>query len=366
MLRDRIARFLADPAGFDPSGAAFDELALAAFAFQFERIAPYRRLCEGRGATPREVASWREVPPVPAAAFRTLELTAEAPVETFRSSGTMGGTTGGTATGRAERSVHRQPYPELYRQAIDSSFPRWCLRELPEGGRLPILSLVPERAALPDSSLSFMVDHVLARWGSPASATAFGPRGVEVAKARSWAAARQRDRQPGLVFTTAFALADWLAALERQDLRLRLPRGTVVFETGGFKGRTKEVARPEILARLEERLAVSAASVVREYGMTELSSQCYTEALLGGDPDLFVAPPWVRVRALDPETLRELPEGEPGLLAVFDLANLGSAVHVLTEDLGAMEGKGFRLLGRAAGAQLRGCSLTVEELQRAG
>jgi hypothetical protein len=349
MLRERVAHFIADP-----GSGSFDELALAAFAFQVERIAPYRRLCAARGASPGRVASWREVPPVPAAAFRTLELATDPPVETFRSSGTASG---------AARGVHLQPYPELYRRAIDASFPRWCLADLPAGGRLPILSLVPERAALPDSSLSFMAGHVLARWGSPESATAMGPRGVEVAKARSWAAARQRDRRPGLVFATAFALAGWLAAIERQDLRLRLPHGTAVFETGGFKGRTAEVSRADLLARLAERLGVPAASVVREYGMTELSSQCYTAALAGGDPDLFVAPPWVRVRALDPETLAEQPPGEPGLLAVFDLANLGSAVHVLTEDLGTTDGGGFRLLGRAAGAALRGCSLTVEELR---
>ncbi len=364
MLRQRIGRFIS---GSHPQGSSeetsFDELALEAFAFQFERIAPYRRLCSGRGAVPGTVTSWREVPPVPAAAFRALELAADPPVETFRSSGTTGGPTG-ESLGEA-RSVHLQPYPELYEAAIDASFPRWCLRELGADGRLPILSLVPERAALPDSSLSFMADRVLARWGSAEAVTAIGGRGVDVMRARSWAASRQRDRRPGLVFATAFALADWLAALARQDLRLRLPYGTVVFETGGFKGRTSEISRGELLALLDERLGVPPAAVVREYGMTELSSQCYTEALAGGDGDLFVAPPWVRVRILDPATLAEQPPGAPGLISVLDLANLGSAVHVLTEDLGLADGADFRLLGRAAGAQLRGCSLTVEEL-RAG
>jgi hypothetical protein len=105
--------------------------------------------------------------------------------------------------------------------------------------------------------------------------------------------------------------------------------------------------------------------VVREYGMAELTSQCYTGALLGDDPDLFVAPHWVRVRLLDPETLEEVPAGAPGLVCLFDLGNLGSALHVLTEDLGVAEGDGFRLLGRAAGAELRGCSLVVEELRGA-
>jgi hypothetical protein len=106
--------------------------------------------------------------------------------------------------------------------------------------------------------------------------------------------------------------------------------------------------------------------VVSEYGMTELTSQLYTDVLAGGDPELFVAPHWVRVRVLDPESpaerLEEAPPGEPGLIAVFDLANLSSAVHLLTEDLGAMEAGGLRLLGRAAGAELRGCSLAAEEM----
>jgi hypothetical protein len=208
-----------------------------------------------------------------------------------------------------------------------------------------------------------MADHILSRWGSPESAIAFGPRGVEATKARSWAAARQREGRPVLILATAFALAQWLEALERVDLRFRLPPGTALFETGGFKGRTTELSRHDLLARIRTWLGVPPESVVREYGMTELTSQCYTRALLGGDPDLFVAPHWVRVRVLDPETLEEAAAGSPGLLAVFDLANLGSAVHLLTEDLGVAEGEGFRLLGRAAGAELRGCSLVVEELR---
>jgi hypothetical protein len=372
MIVERIHRYLSaphapeTPKAPEEEPAGFEELALAAFAFQFERIAPYRRLCEGRGATPATVASWREVPPVPAAAFRSLALAAAPAVEVFRSSGTSSGGSGGSGvsgvSGEDGRSVHHQPYPELYRQAIDASFPRFCL---PPGGStpLPILSLVPPRELVPDSSLSFMAEHVLARWGGPESATAFA-RGVEVAKARSWAAARQREKRPGLVFTTALALAQWLDFLDRQDLRFRLPAGTVVFETGGFKGRTGEISRADLLDRLAQRLAVPSSAVVREYGMTELSSQCYTRALEGGDPDLFVAPHWVRVRILNPETLAEAPAGVPGLLAIFDLANVGSAVHLLTEDLGVAEGDGFRLLGRAAGAALRGCSLTVEELSR--
>jgi hypothetical protein len=293
---------------------------------------------------------------VPAAAFKSLTLAAAPAVEVFRSSG--------TTAGEEQRSVHHQPFPDLYRAVIDASFPCFCLPP-GAGGRPAILSLIPTREQLPDSSLSFMADHILARYGSPESATAFGPRGVEAAKARSWLGARQREGRPVLVLATAFALAQWLDSLERLGLKFRLPAGSAVFETGGFKGRTTEVAREELLGRLQGWAGVPAASVVREYGMTELTSQCYSGSLLGEDPDLFVAPHWVRVRILDPETLAEVPAGTPGLICVFDLANLGSAVHLLTEDLGVAERDGFRLLGRAAGAELRGCSLVVEELRGA-
>ena len=346
MILDRVSQYVQAPAS-----ASFDELALEAFAFQFERIEPYRRLCEGRGITPGSIADWRRIPPVPTAAFKSLTLAAEPAREVFRSSGT---------TVEEARSVHHHPYPDLYRLTIDASFPRFCL---PLGSPVPMLSLVPTREQLPDSSLSFMIDHVLSRWGSPESATAFGSRGVEVARARSWAGARQRTGRPVLVLATAFALAQWLDGLERLGLHFRLPPGSAVFETGGFKGRTQELTREELLDRVGTWLGVAPGAVIREYGMSELTSQFYTRALLGGDPDLFVASPWTRVRILDPVTLEEAPAGTPGLIAVFDLANLGSAVHVLTEDLGVADGDGFRMLGRAAGAELRGCSLVVEELK---
>jgi hypothetical protein len=360
VIADRISRFVQDPQSTAQSDL-FGELALEAFAFQYEHIAPYRRLCDRRGATPGAVADWRDVPPVPTAAFKTLRLSVapegqETP-ELFRSSGTTG--TSDTAGGA--RSVHHCAYPDLYRQVIDASFPRYCL---PYGGPVPMLSLVPPREQLPDSSLSFMVDHLLARYGAPEkSAVAFGSRGVEVPAARSWTNARQREGRPVLVLATAFALAQWLDGLDRIDLRFRLPAGSAVFETGGFKGRTAELSREDLARRLGERLGIPPQAIVREYGMTELTSQCYTGSLLDQDPERFLSPPWVRVRILDPETLREVPAGTPGLIAIFDLANLDAAVHLLTEDMGVADGEGFRLLGRAAGAELRGCSLVVEELR---
>ena len=348
-LVESIAAFVR---GAEHPEERFEALAREAFAYQFERIAPYRASCERAGRTPARIASWRDVPLVPAAAFATVELATDPPVETFRSSGTLGGAP----------SVHRHPFPGLYRAVVDATFPRYCL---PGGGRPAMLALAPTREATPDSSLGFMVAHVLERFGGPGSGYAFGPRGVEIARARSWLAGRQRAHEPAAILATAFALADLVAFLERADLRFRLPAGSFVFETGGFKGRTKELARDELLAAVATWTGVPAENVVSEYGMTELTSQAYTDVLAGGEPGRFVSPPWMRVRALDPETLVERSAGETGLLAIFDLANVGSALHLLTEDLGTVDADGsFRLAGRAPGADLRGCSLLVEELVR--
>lgn len=343
-MEEHIHRFIVDPRAED-----FNSLALAAFRWQVEHSEPLRNLCAQQSIDVHTLAEWRHVPLVPARAFKTVELGTREPQETFRSSGTT----------QPERSIHPHGFLDLYRQVIDATFPTACL---PGSPPVPMLSLIPPRRVAPDSSLSFMVDHILERYGDADSACALGARGVEFVAARNWLGAAQRHRRPAVLLTTGLSLLQLLEALERRDLRFRLPAGSVLFETGGTKGKTREVARDELLRRVTERLALPADRVVREYGMTELTSHFYTAALAGGDPDLFRPPHWTRVRVLDPATLEQAPAGTPGLLAVFDLANLSSAVHLLTEDLGVDSGDGFRLTGRAAGAELRGCSLLAEEL----
>ena len=352
---ERIEQFIADR-----TRGSFDALALEAFSFQRDRIEPYRALCQRQGLT-TEPATWEQVPLVPTLAFKRLELCAGEPLETFRSSGTTA----------PQKSVHLHAYPELYRAAIDASFPYHALplRSPPTEAeeattsriRVPMLSLIPDRAQAPDSSLSFMIDHVLARWGDPSSAYAIGPRGVEARELRAWLAARQRDGSPALVLTTALALLDALEALDRLGLRFRLPPGSMLFETGGYKGSRLEVAPEGLERRIQQLLGVPPGQIVREYGMTELTSQMYGRAA-DGRSAVFTAPHWVRVRILDPHSLETCAPGEVGMVAVFDLANVGSALHVLTEDLGAIVDGGLELHGRAQGSELRGCSLTAEEL----
>ncbi len=327
---------------------AFDGLAAAAARFGYERVEPYRRLCDRRGITPEALEDWRLAPAVPTSAFKSLRFAAAEPREIFRSSG--------TTRGAERRSVHYHPYPDLYRTVIDATFSAACL---PAGsGRLPILSLIPDRATAPDSSLSFMAAHLFKRHAAHGSAWAASESGFDLDLACRWLHARA-EGEPVLVLATALALVLLLDRLEGESgCAIRLPPGSRVFETGGFKGKRLETTPEAVRRRARTLLGLAPDAIVREYGMTELTSQAYSRP--GGER--LRTPPWMPFRVLDPDSLAEVEEGETGLLAFFDLANLGSVCHVLTEDLGVREGDGFRLLGRASGAELRGCSLTAEEL----
>ncbi|MYD20808.1 MAG: hypothetical protein F4X04_01085 [Holophagales bacterium] len=345
-LLQRIEPFIV--AGDGAFDGEFVELAAAAARFGYERVEPYRRLCDRRGVDPAALDDWRAAPAVPTSAFKSLRLAAAEPREVFRSSG--------TTRGAERRSVHYHPYPGLYRTVIDASFADACL---PAGAeRLPTLSLIPDRAIAPDSSLSFMAAHVFERHAAPGSAWAVQDAGIDLHLACRWLRA-QAEGEPVLVLATALALVLLLDRLESEaGGPIRLPPGSRVFETGGFKGRSLETTPEAVRRRNRTLLGLDPDAVVREYGMTELTSQAYSRP--GGER--LHTPPWMPFRVLDPESLEEVEDGETGLLAFFDLANVGSVCHVLTEDLGVREGAAFRLLGRARGAELRGCSLTAEEL----
>ncbi len=137
-------------------------------------------------------------------------------------------------------------------------------------------------------------------------------------------------------------------------------------DTGGDKGADRTLSRQGLLYSVWNTLAIPGYFVVNEYGMSELSSQYYDNVLrdrVAGRVSrrAKVGPPWLRMRILDPATLRDVPPGETGLLCHTDLANAGTALVVLTEDLGRTTEHGFEVVGRAVGAESRGCSLALTE-----
>jgi len=343
--------------GLDDDG--FTSLALRATACQLESNETFRAFCERRGLRAESLERWEDVPPVPATAFKELDLVSGSPDKidaAFRTSGT---TRGGAARGR-----HLVPRLSLYRASSLASFRAFLL---PDDARLPLLSLIPSPSETPDSSLSTMTGIVGQELCEEVHWLVSGEGVLDVDRFLDLAAALESDGRPALVTGTAFAFVHLLDALAERGARARLPRGTRLMETGGFKGRSRRVRREVLYSQIEDRLGVPPTRIVNEYGMTELLSQLYEPTLAGGGASTgrHIPPPWMRVRALDPATLDPLPEGGVGLLAFFDLANLGSVCHVLTEDLGSVSADGVRLRGRIEGAEPRGCSRAMEELMAA-
>jgi hypothetical protein len=239
------------------------------------------------------------------------------------------------------------------------------------GRKIRILSLIPPASLQPDSSLATMLSFAVDAFGASGSASFAGADASIDAAAFHRALVRAAaDDVPVWVAGTAFALVHWLDVARARGWKVALPPGSRLMETGGFKGRSREVPRPALYELLHERLGVPIGRMVNEYGMTELLSQFYEPVLRAGGQanasDLarrhHVGPPWVRTRVLDPTTLVPCPVGVPGLLSHMDLANLGSVAAVLTADMGVAVEGGFRVLGRAPGAEPRGCSLALEEL----
>jgi hypothetical protein len=335
--------------------ARFERLALELFAFQVEANPPYGRYCAARGATPDRVRSWREIPAVPTGAFKELPLRcfpAERSVQVFRTSGT-------SLARRGELSLDTLA---LYEASLVPSFESFVLPDLAPGERLPMLVLAPSPAEAPDSSLSHMFGVMQGRRGDAHSGWFVHEARLDTDALLD--AARHAASAPKLLLCgTAFAFVHWLEALDQQGRTLSLPAGTRVMETGGFKGRARELPRERLYAWIEGRLGVPPERCVNQYGMTELASQFYDSVLR--EPSARrrkLAPAWARVLLVDPESGKEVGDGEVGAIHIIDLANTGSVLAIATADLGRRCGDGFELLGREEGAEARGCSIAADEM----
>ena len=332
----------------------FDRIARAVFAHQFRFIPAYRRLCELAGVSASaDVSSWREIPPVPAGAFkvgRWATFPPEAEVAAFRTSGTTQGGSG----------VHRLDTLGLANAAILKSARRYVV---PDRERIRALFLSPPPGAARESSLVHMFAVYAEAFGEPGNAFVLGGRSG-VASAPAALEAAVASGAPLLVAGAALA---WLGVLESTSGSWALPAGSRGLVTGGVKGASRRVDPDGLAESIEARLGIPRSHQVQEYGMTELSSQLYDGGLRRalGFTDKpagagFVVPPWMRVRVVEPLSGRDVAPGQAGALVHVDLANRGSALVVQTSDVGTAVEGGVRLTGREPGAEARGCSLAAE------
>ena len=327
----------------DTDEKEFNRFALELFELQSLYNQSYSALCKQRGIRVRDIEHWSQIPSVPTSAFKQLDLTSLVPgqrTSLFLSSG--------TTQHHRSRHFHSQESLRVYEESLSIWFSH--LFE-PKIQTADLILLTPKAQTAPNSSLAHMFTTIAQRAGGNSDffGVTAGDSFWQIDFPRLLASLQNASRAVA-IFGTAFLFVNLLDEVERLGLKLSLPQGSWILETGGYKGRTREVPKDELHRLLNDRLGVS--EIFAEYGMSELSSQAYA-----AEDGLFRFPPWARAQIISPATGREANEGERGLIRIYDLANIWSVMAVQTEDVGIKIGGTIQLLGRAEAAEARGCSL---------
>ncbi|NVN17390.1 acyl transferase [Muricauda sp. HICW] len=310
----------------------FEEVALDIFKFQYENNGVYRDFCIHLRKSPQSVSTTLEIPFLPISFFKTHRVisTQKESQTIFTSSGTTQSTT----------SKHFVPHIGLYEESFLRAF------ELFYGKPKDfcILALLPSYLEREGSSLIYMVNSLIEQSGHPSSG--FYLHNLD--ELRDKLKHLEQKGTKTLLVGVSFALLD---LAEASPLSLK---NTIVMETGGMKGRRKELIREELHRTLKKGLGVE--HIHSEYGMTELLSQGYSKG-----SGIFETPPWMKILTRDTEDpLSIQPHGKTGGINVIDLANLYSCSFIATQDLGKIHPNGtFEVLGRFDDSDIRGCNLMV-------
>jgi phenylacetate-coenzyme A ligase PaaK-like adenylate-forming protein len=310
----------------------FDKTALKVFRFQYQNNKVYRKFCDLLNTDVSEVKTIEKIPFLPISFFKSENvLSSENPIEiTFTSSGTTGQNTSSHFV--TDVSVYEQSYlqgfAEFYGNIEDYA----------------VLALLPSYLEREGSSLIYMVEDLIQKSNNPDSGFYLHNYDELTEKLIKLDASGQNV----LLIGVTYALLD---LVEKHQFQLK---NTIIMETGGMKGKRKEIIREELHEILKKGFGVDA--IHSEYGMTELLSQAYS---LGNG--LFQCPSWMQILVRDTEdALTFVENGKTGGVNVIDLANFNSCSFIATQDLGKKYDNGsFEILGRFDNSDIRGCNLMV-------
>lgn len=310
----------------------FKNICLDVFHYQYENNPVYRAFTELQKINPHSVDSIDKIPFLPIGFFKTQRVsTSETEEIIFTSSG----------TGQSGNSKHYVQDLNLYRKSFLKGFNHF----FGDAKNYRFFALLPGYIERDGSSLIFMVKELMDQSADPANG--FYLDNVETLLLHLKEA--QQSRTPFILLGVSFALLD---LAEKYSCNLS---GGIIMETGGMKGRRKELVREELHHILKKSFSTS--SIYSEYGMTELLSQGYSKR-----DGLFFCPPWMRILIRDTnDPLSYLPSGKTGGINVIDLANIYSCSFIATQDLGKLHADGsFEVLGRFDNSDIRGCNLMIE------
>jgi hypothetical protein len=312
--------------------AEFESASLEVFKFQFENNRVYRSFCDLLYIHPSDVKRIEDIPFLPIQFFKSHDvLSSTQPVEqVFTSSGTTGDTT----------SKHQVTDLNIYKESFRRAFSHFY-------GPMEnyvVLALLPSYLEREGSSLIYMVEDMIKRSGQVES----GFYLHNLSDLNDILIDLDKQGRKVLLIGVSFALLDLVGSYQFQL------KNTVIMETGGMKGRRKELVREELHDLLKKGFGVK--NIHSEYGMTELLSQAYSTG-----HGIFKCPNWMQILTRDTEDpLSILPNRRTGGINVIDLANINSCSFIATQDLGkTFADKSFEIIGRFDHSDVRGCNLMV-------
>jgi phenylacetate-coenzyme A ligase PaaK-like adenylate-forming protein len=310
----------------------FKALSLAVFKHQFKNNKVYRSFCDLLFVHPSSISTIEEIPFLPIQFFKSRKVLSSLDEiqETFTSSGTTGDST----------SKHLVTNINLYKESYLKGFAHFY-------GNIEeytVLALLPNYLERQGSSLVFMVADLIEK--SKKVESGFYLDNIQ--ELANKLLELNRNGQKILLIGVSFALLD---LIEMQQFNLK---NTIIMETGGMKGRRKELVREELHTILQNGFGVT--EIHSEYGMTELLSQGYSKG-----NGVFETPPWMKILTRDTEDALSInASGKNGGINVIDLANYNSCSFIATQDLGKVyENETFEIIGRFDNSDIRGCNLMV-------
>jgi acyl-protein synthetase LuxE len=324
----------------------FNQLALEVFEYQFQNCHAYQRYCQQLNRRPGTIDHWYDIPSVPTDVFREFDLCTFDPLTAqfvFQTSGTT----------KERKGNHYYKDMELYDESIRLHFMRGI--GLRNDMKITFRILTPSFNEVSTSSLFYMLQQAMDWYGESHSQFYMSNNQMDyMALQRDLADDILRDNPIALI-GTAFAWVNFFDHFEGKTWQL--PVGSVLMETGGLKGKTREISKKELYQLFKVRLGLMPEQCFSEYSMTELSSQCYSRP----NSPILTSPQWMPTRIVDPETGLDVEVGKIGMVQFFDLANLETISAITTSDLAIKHSDGFELTGRAPLSVLRGCSTLFEE-----
>ena len=310
----------------------FEKIALKTFRYQYENNLVYQEFCDLLHTNVQKVKTLQQIPFLPIQFFKshTVVSNNEAPQAIFTSSGTTGMTT----------SQHLVTDVSLYEESYRRGFSQFY-------GNIEnyvVLALLPSYLEREGSSLIYMIEDLIQLSNQPESGFYLNNHDELIEKLIELDSLGQNV----ILIGVTYALLD---LIEKRKFQLQ---NTIIMETGGMKGKRKEMIREELHQQLCAGFGV--ASIHSEYGMTELLSQAYS---LG--EGIFECPSWMQILIRDTEdALSYITNGKTGGINVIDLANRNSCSFIATQDLGKKYANGtFEVLGRFDNSDIRGCNLMV-------